>query len=89
VSGLVRPFLAAGAGAVVANLWAADDTFSLALMREFYRHLAGGADIADALRRAKLRMLEMFGSQAVPRLWSGVLAYGDAAVTLTDGAARR
>jgi len=61
----------------------------LALMREFYRHLAGGADIADALRRAKLRMLEMSGSQAVPRLWSVVLAYGDAAVTLTDGAARR
>jgi len=58
-------------------------------MREFYRHLAGGADIADALRRAKLRMLEMSGSQAVPRLWSVVLAYGDAAVTLTDGAARR
>jgi hypothetical protein len=30
---LVRPFLAAGARTVVANLWAADDQFSLALMR--------------------------------------------------------
>jgi CHAT domain-containing protein len=74
---LVRPFVAAGARTVVANLWAADDTFSLALMREFYRGLAGGEDVGEALRAAKLQMLKSFGPQAVPRLWSGVLAYGD------------
>ena len=74
---LVRPFLAAGARTVVANLWAADDTFSLTLMREFYRRLAAGADVANALRDAKLQMLESFGPQALPRLWSGVLVYGD------------
>ena len=50
MSSLVRPFLAAGAHSVVANLWAADDQFSLSLMREFYRRLAAGADVADALR---------------------------------------
>lgn len=77
VASLVRPFVAAGARAVVANLWAADDTFSAALMREFYRELAGGADIGQSLRRAKLRMIDSFGPEAVPRLWSGVLAYGD------------
>ncbi len=74
---LVRSFLAAGGGAVVANLWAADDTFSLSLMREFYRQLAAGADLAGALRQAKLRMLELFGTEAVPRLWSGVVLFGD------------
>lgn len=80
VASLVRPFLAAGARAVVANAWAADDRFSLSLMREFYRQLAGGADVGEALRRAKLRMLELFGPEAVPRLWSGLLVYGDGAV---------
>ena len=50
VASLVRPFVAAGARAVVANLWAADDTFSAALMREFYRELAGGVDIGESLR---------------------------------------
>jgi hypothetical protein len=45
---LVRPFVAAGARAVVANLWAADDTFSAGLMREFYRELAGGVDIGES-----------------------------------------
>jgi len=86
VASLVRPFVAAGAHAVVANLWAADDTFSAALMREFYRELAGGADIGESLRRAKLRMIESFGPQAVPRLWSGVVAYGDTSATVTSNA---
>jgi CHAT domain-containing protein len=82
VASLVRPFVAAGAHAVVANLWAADDTFTAALMREFYRELAAGSDIGESLRRAKLRMIESFGPQAVPSLWSGVLAYGDATATV-------
>ena len=82
VSSLVRPFLTAGARSVVANLWTADDRFSLALMREFYRQLAAGADVGEALRSSKLRMLHQFGPEAVPRLWSGVLVYGDSAATL-------
>jgi CHAT domain-containing protein len=84
VTSLVRPFMAAGARAVVANLWAADDRFSLTMMREFYRQLSRGVPVAEALRQAKLRMLEMFGPEAVPRLWSGVLAYGDAGVRVVD-----
>jgi CHAT domain-containing protein len=89
---LVRPFIASGAKAVVANLWAADDTFSLTLMREFYRRVAAGADVAEALRDAKLQMLKSFGPQAVPKLWSGVLVYGDgrsAVVPRTDTTASR
>jgi CHAT domain-containing protein len=46
-------------------------------MREFYRQLAAGIDIGDALRRAKLKLIQDFGPAATPRLWSGVLAYGD------------
>jgi CHAT domain-containing protein len=84
VASLVRPFVAAGARAVVANLWAADDTFSAAMMREFYRELASGGDIGESLRRAKLRMIETFGPEAVPRLWSGVLVHGDAAAVIPD-----
>ena len=55
----------------------ADDTFSLAIMREFYLQLAAGADKGEALRKAKLTMLRRFGPQAVPKLWSGLLMYGD------------
>lgn len=83
---LVRPFIAAGARSVVANLWAADDTFSLALMRDFYRRLATGADVATALRGAKRHMRATFGPQATPRLWAGVLAYGDGRARVTPTA---
>jgi CHAT domain-containing protein len=77
VASLVRPFLAAGARTVVANLWDADDAFSLSLMREFYRQLATGADVGESLRQAKLRMRQQFGPVAVPKLWSGILVSGD------------
>lgn len=86
VASLVRPFVAAGARAVVANLWAADDTFSAAMMREFYQQLASGEDIGEALRRAKLSMIATFGPEAVPRLWSGVLVHGDASAVVTSNA---
>ena len=82
VASLVRPFLAAGGRTVVANLWTADDGFSLALMREFYRQVAAGKDIASALRQAKLTMVEQYGPRALAKFWSGVLAYGDAAGTV-------
>lgn len=78
VASLVRPFIAAGARSVVANLWAVDDTSSSALMREFYRELASGVDIGESLRRAKLALMAKFGPAATPQLWGGVLAYGDA-----------
>jgi hypothetical protein len=56
-------------------------------MREFYRELAGGADIGESLRRAKLRMIESFGPEAVPRLWSGVLVYGDTSASVAPSRA--
>ena len=77
VSNLVRPFLAAGARAVVANLWSADDTFSLVLMKEFYRALAAGQDKATALQTAKRKIVKEFGPQATPKLWAGLELHGD------------
>lgn len=77
VSSLVRPFLASGARAVVANLWAADDTFTLALMKAFYQELARGQTKAVALQQAKLRMIRQFGKAATPKLWSGFILFGE------------
>lgn len=77
VSSLVRPFLASGARAVVANLWAADDTFSLALMTEFYRELADGKMKSVALQQAKLAMIRQYGKAATPKLWSGFILFGE------------
>ncbi len=79
VSSLVRPFLASGARAVVANLWAADDAFSLALMTQFYKELALGKPKVVALQQAKLALIRKYGKTATPKLWSGFLLYGEGA----------
>lgn len=79
VSSLVRPFLASGARAVVANLWAADDAFSLALMTKFYKELALGKPKVVALQQAKLAIIRKYGKAATPKLWSGFLMYGEGA----------
>jgi CHAT domain-containing protein len=74
---LVRPFLVAGAKAVVANLWSADDDFTRTLMKEFYTQLESGLDVGSALTQAKLRITGRYGRAAPPRLWAGFIVVGD------------
>jgi CHAT domain-containing protein len=71
IATLSRAFLLAGTRAVVSTLWSIDDTFSLYLMKQFYRHLAGGQPPAYALSAAKRDMLRKFGRAAVPYYWAG------------------
>jgi CHAT domain-containing protein/tetratricopeptide (TPR) repeat protein len=80
---LVRPFLVAGAKAVVANLWSADDDFTRTLMKEFYGQLESGLDVGSALTKAKLRVTGRYGKAAPPRLWAGFVAVGDGLRVLT------
>jgi CHAT domain-containing protein len=82
---VVRSFLLAGAEAVLANLWLANDNFSAALLKHFYEHLSAGQDSGTALQQAKLELLEEFGRNAVPFYWAGVTVTGDATTpTLKD-----
>ena len=77
IASLERAFLLAGAKAVVASLWTADDTFTVVLMKRFYEHLAAGSDKGSALRQAKLDLIEQFGHQAIPVYWAGFTLVGD------------
>jgi CHAT domain-containing protein len=76
IESLVTPFLAAGAEAVVANLWDADDAFTESLMREFYTHVRHGLSTAEALRRAKLDLIARYGADASAQLWAGFILTG-------------
>jgi CHAT domain-containing protein len=71
IATLSRAFLLAGSRAVVSTLWSIDDTFSLYLMKQFYKHLAGNQPPAHALAAAKRDMLRKFGRAAVPYYWAG------------------
>lgn len=77
VTNLVEAFLVSGARAVVASLWSADDTYTVALMERFYAHLEEGQDKAAALRQAKLDLLAKYGKQAPPYYWGAFVLVGD------------
>jgi CHAT domain-containing protein len=77
IASLERAFLLAGAKAVVASLWTADDIYTVALMKRFYQRLAVGSDKGSALRQAKLDLLAQFGEQALPIYWAGFTLVGE------------
>jgi CHAT domain-containing protein len=78
IAALSSAFLLAGARSVVSTLWSIDDTFSLFLMKQLYKHLAARETVAAALTAAKRDMLRTYGSAAVPYYWAGFTLEGAA-----------
>ncbi len=72
--GLARAFFQAGAHAVVASLWPLRDDDGAALFDRFYRHLAAGESIAEALRKAQL---DRIADGAPAYAWAGLVVLGD------------
>lgn len=64
--------------AVVASLWKVNDEATRELMIKFYENMIDkGMDKAEALRRAKLAMIEKGGDYASPYSWSAFVLYGE------------
>jgi len=82
IASLERAFLLAGAKSVIASLWTADDTYTIALMKRLYQHLVDGYDKGSALRQAKLDLLQEFGEQALPVYWAGFTLVGDGSTAI-------
>jgi CHAT domain-containing protein len=79
ITNVAEAFLASGAKSVVASLWSADDTYTLALMESFYAHIAQGQDSSAALRQAKLDLLSQHSRQVPPYYWAAFVLVGDGA----------
>lgn len=84
IASLERAFLMAGAKAVIASRWTADDIYTMALMKRLYQHLVDGENKGAALRQAKLDLLKEFGEQALPDYWAGFELVGDGSTAITD-----
>ncbi len=76
IATLSRAFLLAGARTVVSTLWSIDDTFSLFLMKQFYKHIDAHETPPAALAAAKRDMLRKYGAAAVPYYWAAYTVEG-------------
>lgn len=76
IEGMIRAFLYAGAGAVVATLWSIDDEASELLIESFYKNLVAGQSAAEALRGAQ-RMMIAHPKYGAPYYWAGYVLTGD------------
>jgi CHAT domain-containing protein len=76
VYGLRRALVLAGTASQVVSLWDVDDTSTRVLMGHYYAELASGTGRAEALRRAKLRLLHR-SPRAHPHVWAAFIPVGD------------
>ena len=75
IAGLAYLFERAGAGAVMASLWNADDESTKEIMVEFYKHLKDGKmSKAEALQKAKLAQIYKYQHHSS---WSPFILIGD------------
>ncbi|UCC40682.1 MAG: CHAT domain-containing protein [Candidatus Aminicenantes bacterium] len=75
VLGLPRVFFYAGAKSVVLSLWKINDTSTAEFMNHFYCSLSRGNDVAQALRLAKLKMIN--SKYRHPFYWAAFVINGD------------
>lgn len=72
--GLLRGFLAAGAGAIAVSLWPADDAATATLMMRFYALRMQGLSCAAALRAAQQ---ELRAQSPHPYRWAAFALFGE------------
>lgn len=75
VLGLPRIFFYCGAGSVVSSLWKINDKSTTKFMSYFYKYISEGNCKSQALRLAKIKMLETKYSH--PFYWASFVLYGD------------
>ncbi len=83
--GLTLGFLYAGAKSVVSSLWNVNQQSTGAFMQQFYqRLLQKDAKNSDALRQAKLAIIEENPAFAHPKYWAAFVLVGQPEIALND-----
>ena len=72
-----REFKYAGAQSLLVSLCPVEDTSTRLLMRSFYEHMLDGKSKAEALRQAKLNLLDNALFFTNPFYWAGFVLVGD------------
>lgn len=75
ILGLTRMFFYSGSKSVLSTLWSVNDQSTSRFMKIYYRYLAKGQKIGEALRLTKLDMIQSKFSHAY--YWAGFILNGD------------
>ena len=75
IYGLANAFLLAGAQHYIGSFWEIPDQPSSTFAIAFYRALAQGTGVGEALRRARQALAERYGEESV--VWASYVLYGD------------
>ena len=76
IIGLTRGFLYAGARNLLVSLWQVSDNTTADLMVNFYERMLAGASRAEALRQAKLDLIQSHPEYAKPFYWAPFVLVG-------------
>ena len=75
IFGLANAHLMAGVQHYIGTFWEILDEPSLHFAKEFYRFLAQGAPVGEAVRRARQGLIDAFGEETI--VWASYMLYGD------------
>ena len=75
VFGLANAFILAGVKHYVGTFWEVLDEPSRRFALQFYKYLLSGLTIGEALRRARLAVIQEYGEETI--VWASYLLYGD------------
>jgi CHAT domain-containing protein len=76
IIGLTRGFLYAGAANLLVSLWQVNDQTTADLMVDFYGNMLNGQIKAEALRQAKLKLIQSHPEYAKPYYWAPFILIG-------------
>lgn len=75
VHGLTNAFLVSGVRHYLGTFWEIPDEPSLHFALRFYDELAGGTAIGEAVKKARLNLIDAYGEESI--FWGSYMLYGD------------
>ncbi|MEM6344041.1 MAG: CHAT domain-containing tetratricopeptide repeat protein [Bacteroidota bacterium] len=76
IMSMARAFREAGCPNILMSLWTADDKSSTLIMQDFFNRLKSGDELAEAIRAAKLELMNTQFLQSHPYYWAGFVPLG-------------
>ncbi len=82
IFGLANAFILAGVKHYIGTFWEVLDEPSRRFAIGFYKHMLKGLSIGDAVRQARLAVIDEYGEETI--VWASYLLYGDPAFNYMD-----